>query len=231
MEEPITNQQEQEQPPVPPAGIPAGKTHKLHKVLVERDLKDYLGESALIIFSVVLALILTELINKFHEDRQTNEILKNLREEIATNERLETKQYAYHLQVIRNIDSALSYPDYQKKVFANGILDFDLIAPKGALLHDLNNVAWQVAKQANIIGKISNEEYSLINNIYDQQDRFLNLEKGIGDVVLSRESRTAADSRVTLILLKDNYKAWVVSRAPGLLQSYRHAIQMLDKYR
>ena len=222
-----TTDSQPEQPVVPPAG----KTHKLHKVLVERDWKDYLGESVLIIFSVVLALILTEVINKFHENQQTNEILKNLREEIVANERLETEQYAYHLQVMKNIDSALAYPDYQKKFLANGILDFDLIAPKGVLLHDLNSVAWQVAKQANIIAKISNDEYSLLNNIYDQQDRLPNLEKGIGDAVLSRESRTAADNRVTLILVKDNYTAWVVSRAPGLLNSYRRAIQMLEKYK
>jgi len=119
MEEPTANQQEQ--PPVPPASLPAGKTHKLHKVLVERDLKDYLGESALIIFSVVLALILTELINKFHEDRQTNEILKNLREEIATNERLETKQYAYHLQVMSNFSGSVAGLDVGADVTLHGL--------------------------------------------------------------------------------------------------------------
>jgi len=219
------------QPEQPPVSTRSGGKHKLHKVLVERDWKDYLGESMLIVFSVVLALMLTEVINKIHENHQTGEILKNLREEIVANERLETEQYAYHLQVLKNIDSALSYPDYQKKFLNNGILNFDLIAPKGVLLYDLNNVAWQVAKQANIIDRISNDDYRLLNYIYDQQDRFLNLEKGIGDAVLSRESRTAADNRISLILVKDNYTAWVVSRAPGLLRSYRQAIQILEKYK
>ena len=228
MEE-ITNSQPE---PLPVPADNNKKNHHLHKVVVERDWKEYLGESALIVFSVLLALILTEVINKIHENQQTKELIKSLREELSENERLETEQYAYHLQVVKNIDSALNNPDVQKKFIDKGIINFDgIIAPKGVLLHDLNNVAWQAAKQANIISKIGNAEYGLLTAIYDNQDRFLNLEKGIADVVLSRESRTAADNRVTLILLRDNYNAWVLGgRAPSLLSNYRKAIQMLEKY-
>jgi hypothetical protein len=226
MEEIIDNQPDP--PPVPPAINK--KNQKLPKVIVERDLKDYVGESMLIVFSVLLALILTEIINKIHENQQAKEIVKGLRAELSENERLETEQYAYHLQVLKNIDSALHYTDYQKKFIDNGMIDFDIIAPRGVLLHDLNDVAWQVAKQANIISKIGNTEYGVLTNIYDNQERFLNLEREIAAVILSRESRMAADNRITLILVRDNYTGWVVSRAPALLNNYRKAIQMLEKY-
>ena len=225
MEEATTPQPEQ---PVVPA---ASKTkHKPPKVMVERDLKDYIGESLLIVFSVLLALILTEAINTFHENQQTKEIIKGLREELSQNEQWETEQYAYHLQVMKNIDSALSHPDFQKQFLSDGLINFETIAPRGVLLHDMNDVAWQVAKQNNIISKISNADYSLLANIYDNQARFLNLEKEIGAIVLSRESRTATDNRITLILLRDAYRAWVIGRAPNLLVDYKKAGQLLEKY-
>ncbi len=55
-------------------------THK-HKpeVYVLRDWKEYLGESFLIIFSVLLALFLTEYITKQHEKNETHELLKNIK--------------------------------------------------------------------------------------------------------------------------------------------------------
>ncbi len=39
--------------------------------------------------------------------------------------------------------------------------------------------------------------------------------------------RDASDNRVTLILLRDNYHAWAVDRAPSLLIKYQRAIDKL----
>ena len=218
------------QPDQPMVPVVVENNHIPAKVIIERDWKEYLGESVLIVFSVLLALILTEAINKRHENQQTKEIIRGLREELSQNEQWETEQYAYHLQVVKNIDSAIANPAFQQQFLSDGVINFEVIAPRGVLLHDLNNVAWQVARQANIISKISSAEYGLLARIYDNQDRFLNLERQIGAVVLSRESRTTADNRVTLILLRDSYKAWVIGRAPNLLHDYKSAVQMLEHY-
>ena len=43
----------------PPSAAPISKT----EIVLKRDWKEYIGESLLIIFSVVLALILTEFVN------------------------------------------------------------------------------------------------------------------------------------------------------------------------
>ena len=115
-------------------------------VVVVRNWKDYLGESCLIIFSVLLALILTEVINNINERKHTAEILRSVREELAENERLEKEQYAYHLQVLKNIDSALANPAFSKQFISDGNLHLDVIAPEGVMRHDLNDVAWQSVK-------------------------------------------------------------------------------------
>src|ERR1700748_1304431 len=96
--------------------------HKTHphkdkpEVYVLRDWKEYLGESALIIFSVLLALILTEYFSKLHEKNQTKELLNNIKEELVKNKKAEQEQYAYEKIVLKNIDSALTHRDFQQKI-------------------------------------------------------------------------------------------------------------------
>lgn len=201
-------------------------------VVVERDWKEYVGECLLIVFSVILALVVTEFINNLNDKRKTNEILHELKEELIDNKKNEEEQYAYHLQVLKKIDSALENPVIAQKLISNGKINLEIITPPPhvVLLHDLNDVAWQVAKQNNIVSKIDIGTYSLLNDIYNNQLRITNSEKEIANVLLSRESRTATDNRITLLLLHDNYFGWDVQRAPKLLKLYEQAIDKLSKY-
>lgn len=205
------------------------KTQRI-EVLTVRNWKEYLGESLLIIFSVLFALLLTEVINKRHEKQRTREMINSVRVELINNKKAEEEQYQYHLRVLKNIDSALAHPAFQDELINNGEMHLKTIAPDGVLYRDLNDVAWQVAKQDNIFAKIGLRDYRLLTYIYAQQARIVNSEQAIANVLLSRESRTAADNRITLILMKDNYHAWAVDRVPGLLREYKKAIDALTKY-
>ena len=207
---------------------PPEKT-SLQEVIVRRGLKDYVGESLLIIFSVLLALFLTELFNTMHDRQHTREIVAGLKEEIGENYRMEKEQYAYHLQIVRSIDSALANPVLEKQFIVNGVIQLDRIIPNGVMLHDLNDIAWQVAKQNNIISKIDLQTYGLLADIYSNQERIKNTEPEIANVLLSRESRSAENNRITLILIKDNYKGWAIGRAPDLLEKYQKALKALNE--
>ena len=61
------------------------------EVITVRNWKEYLGESLLIMFSVVLALLLTEMFNKIHENNRDTEILKQLRQELVDNKKAEER--------------------------------------------------------------------------------------------------------------------------------------------
>jgi len=159
-------------------------------------------------------------------------VLHQLREELIQNKESEEIQYTYHLQVLKNIDSALHHPEFAKK-FINDSGEIDLthtIAPEGVLRHDLSDVAWQVAKQNNIFSKIDLSTYSLLTDIYANQQRITNSEQEIGHVLLSFESRRRENLRTTLILIRDNYHGWAVDRTPNLLNLYQEAIDKLSKY-
>ncbi len=211
--------------------LPRKPKRDLPEVVMVRNWKEYLGESLLIIFSVVLALILTEIFNKIHDDRQTREVLHQLKQELIDNKRNETEQYQYHRQVLKNIDSALRHPEYAKQFINNGEIDLEgRIAPEGVMNKDLNSVAWEVAKQKDAFSKLGFTTYSLLTEIYNNQQRITNSEDKIGALLLSFESRKPENLRTTLILFRDNYIVWDVERAPRLLQWYQQAIDKLSEY-
>jgi hypothetical protein len=200
---------------------------ELQEVITVRTWKEYVGESLLIVFSVVLALFLTELFQKLHENKQTHEILHELREELINNKKSEEIQLSYHLQVLKKIDSALADPALAQQFINNGALNLKIIAPEGVLIRDLNDVVWQVAKQNNIGAKLDLRAFSLLTGIYDNQQRIMKSEGEISKVLVSWESRKPENLRTTLILIKDNYLGWAVDRAPGLLKKYQEAIDKL----
>jgi len=206
------------------------KKEALPEVITVRNWKEYLGESLLIMFSVVLALLLTEMFNKIHENHKDAEILKQLRQELVDNKKSEEIQYAYHLRVLKNIDSALTHELFARQFIDNGIINLKPIAPDGVLKGDLNEVAWQVAKQNNIFAKLDLETYSLLTNIYDQQRRITKSEDEIAKILLSWESRKPENLRTTLILTSNNYHGWATDRAPALLKKYQEAIDKLSHY-
>lgn len=200
-------------------------------VVVERDWKEYIGECFLIIFSVVLALAVTELINNINEKKKTNEILHQLKDELIVNKKNEEEQYQYHLQVIKNITTAINNPALAKQfINDSGKISLDVIAPDGVLRHDLVDVAWQIAKQNNIISKIDIDTYIMLNDIYNNQQRITSSEDKIALILLSFESRKPENLMRTLYLLRDSFYGWDVNRAPGLIKQYGHAIDRLKSY-
>jgi hypothetical protein len=203
---------------------------ELQEVVTVRTWKEYVGESLLIVFSVVLALFLTELFQKLHENRQTREVLHELRQELINNKKSEEIQLSYHQQVLKNIDSALADPAIAKQFINNGVLNLKVIAPEGVLCRDLYDVAWDVAKQNNIFAKVDLNTYRLLTGIYDNQQRIMKSEGEISRVLESWESRQTDNLRTTLILIKDNYLGWAVDRAPELLKKYQEAIDRLSAY-
>jgi hypothetical protein len=197
------------------------------EVYILKGWKEYIGESLLIVFSVLLALILTEFINNMHEKKETRELLDNIRKELKMNKGFETEQLAYHQQVLRSIDSALVSPEIQKKIISNDEFHLKLIAPHGVMYRYLDDVAWEVAKNHNISSKVSLKTMYILTYIYEDQARIMKTEDEIAKVFLSRDAGKIENAHATLILIKNNYKGWAVDRAPGLLKQYNGAIKLL----
>jgi|SRR6185312_5897324 len=198
-------------------------------IYVLRDVKEYLGESALIVFSVLLALGLTEYFSNLHEQKNTRELLQNIKTELARNEQAAQDQYVYEKGILKMIDSALKTPSFQQKIITNDEFHLNYLAPLGVVNRDLSSVAWEVAKSNNITTKANFKLVSKLTDIYANQARIDKLEEKVATVLLSPESRKTNNIHLTLMLLRDNYLGWAYGRAPSLIKKYDEAIKMIDK--
>ncbi len=206
--------------------------HKKEKLFVYtiRDWKEYLGESVLIIFSVILALALTEYFNNLHEKENTRTILKSIVAELKQNKISIQEMHQYNLQVLNKIDSCLTDKKLQNDFVSNNELHLKVIAPWGALYRYLDNNAWTIAKTNNVITKIDIETVAVLTKVYDDQEKMMKLENEVAKVILDRASRDPKQVNTTLILIRDIYHAWAVDREPGLLQQIDSTIKKVEAY-
>lgn len=215
--------------PVPEAPKKNPRHKGTPEVYILRDWKEYLGESFLIIFSVILALVLTEYFNNLHDKKETKELLDNIKAELIHNKQFEREQYTYQKNALKAIDSALKTPSFQQKILTDGELHLNYIAPEGVVNRDLSSVAWEIAKGHNIMNKVNFKLVARLTDIYANQVRIDKVEEKVANVLLSWESRKPENIRTTLLLLRDNYKGWAFDRAPSLIVKYDEAIKMLEE--
>ena len=206
------------------------KKHKKKYVYPIRDWKEYLGESFLIVFSVLLALFLTEHINKLHERENTKNLLKSIVAELNHNKKALQEMQDYNKMVFSKIDSVLEDKKLQKKLVSKDEFHLDVIAPHGIQYRFLDNDAWAIGKNNNIISKIDIETVSILTKVYENQDRIAKIEEEVAKVILDRASRDPRQVHKTLILIKDIYRGWVVDRVSGLESQIDSAIVKIEKY-
>ena len=193
-----------------------------------RDWKEYLGESFLIIFSVLLALFFTEYISKLHEREHTRNLLKNIVIKLNHNKKAIQEMHSYNLSVLSKIDSVLINKELQAELISNDEFHLNVIAPEGILYRSFDKEAWTVAINNNIMSKIDIESVTILTRLYEQQDEILKVEDEAARIIFDRYSRDPKQVHQTLILIRDIYHGWAVDRVPGLLHIIDNAISKIQ---
>lgn len=182
-----------------------------------RGWKEYSADSLLIVFSVLLALFLTEGVNKLHQRRNTKDLLRNVASELRNNKKAILEMQKYNLKVLSKIDSALTSKIIQDSLISNDEFHLNIIAPAGVLFRYMEDDAWTIAKSNNIMSRIDIESISILTRIYKDLERIMKVEDEVAKVVFDRTSRDPRQVHATLVLIRDIYHGWVVDRAAGLI--------------
>jgi hypothetical protein len=195
-----------------------------------RDWKEYMGESLLIIFSVLLALILTEYFNHLHDKENTKTMLQNIVSELEHNKKVILELKAYNAQVLTNIDSVLASTELQHRFVSNDEFHLDVIAPQGVLYRYLDDAAWTVAKNNNVISKVDVETVAALTKLYEDEAKMMKVEEEVAKVIFDRASRDPKQVHLTLVIIRDLYHGWAVDRTDGLLKQIDNAVKKVQSY-
>jgi hypothetical protein len=205
-----------------------GHEKRKNYVYLEKDWKDYLGESMLIVFSVLFALFLTEYFNKRHDRENTRSVIRNISLELNSNKKAILAMQEYNSHVLNRIDSVLADKKLMDEIVENDQFHLDKIAPQGVQFGDLDNEAWTIAINNNIMSKIDAETITILSKVYEDQSKILKVETEVAKVIFDRESRDPKKIHQTLIVIKDIYRGWAVDRMPGVLNRIDSAIKKID---
>ena len=137
----------------------------------------------------------------------------------------------YNLQVLGKIDSILINKNLQKEVVSNNEIHIKLFAPQDILYRYLENVAWTIAKNNDIMSKLDIESISILTKVYEDQDRILKVEDEVAKVIFDRASRDPKQVRTTLVLIRDIYHGWAVDRVPRLFSEIDTALKKIEAYK
>ncbi|WPP51294.1 hypothetical protein [Catalinimonas niigatensis] len=191
-------------------------------------------ESVLIIFSVLLALFLSELRNIQKEEALKEKALLNIRSELANNQLILGDRLKTHIEIRDNVRDLLKSgitPIITDSLFS-GELGFDIFyfTSSGSIAPELlKDAAWNAAQNANIISTFPYEIILAVSNAYDSQNlvefRIIELVKFI---LTDRETLDKDQINKTLIILRD-YFSELVANEEYLNIQYELALEEMDK--
>ncbi|MFS4466981.1 hypothetical protein [Maribacter sp. 2210JD10-5] len=185
-----------------------------------------LSESALIVFSVLLALFISEWRNDYNENKQTQVIIKNIREEISENQKFLETYIPYHEQVKKRINQAYVQDSLETTFFSDKSFDISNVAPNGILQDRLNNIVWTVAKADKITNRIPLQESKILYEIYDQQNTVNKTVERIIAFLSSREIHRKESLDESVIVLRTLFNE-LVGQEKYLNYQYENALKEL----
>lgn len=187
-----------------------------------------LFESGLIVFSVLLALFLSEMHSQVKKDQEKVRALQLIKAELTTNKALLEQWRPYHQQVLANVESAIAEPpefldSSKQRAFILSQM------PNGLVQDMLRNSAWDALKQSGISSNMHIETISALNTLYRFQT--LSIEATLtrlGDIFYSRESVREAYLLETLYLMR-NLLQELTAQEEFMIINYQNAIKDIDK--
>ena len=136
-------------------------------------MKKYFAESALIVFSVLFALLINKLFDDYQQEQRAQEALQAIKQEIVRNQRVLSGCTKSHKEVLEKIVEYNQSGDIELKqtITENGHFDFSKISEQGSLVNaTLIDASWQTAINIGVLKDVDYETLEAITRAYELQE-------------------------------------------------------------
>ncbi|WP_420552614.1 hypothetical protein [Tenacibaculum aiptasiae] len=185
-------------------------------------------ESAMIIFSVFIALFINEWKNEKNEAKRTELIVQNIESEIQNNRKIIQNIIGYHEKIMNNISQPDNKQILEQKFFKNAYFSIGEIAPKGIIQEHFQDIAWAVAKEDKITNRISLEESQVLFAVYEQQNLIKGTIKDIINLLTSHEVHKVELVSENVIVFKILMNE-LIGQEKILETNYKNALALITK--
>jgi hypothetical protein len=162
-----------------------------------------LFESVLIVFSILLALAVSECSERSNREERAEVALQNIHLEIGTNAAALRSAIPYHTGMLQRLDLLLA--DSAATLRSRGVFGtLNVIAPEGLQPPSLSTTAWDMAILTDAVSRTDYAKVCELSRLYQLQR--MGVESTVprlGELIFSRETfRAGTDPLPTLSLLQ-----------------------------
>lgn len=183
-----------------------------------------LFESGLIIFSVLLALTLSEWREQARLNEETDRAMQLIRMELNSNLETLEKWNTNHRMILSNIEQTLEEYDFEtSEIDQRSLVRAQM--PKGLTQNQLNTSAWDAIKQSQVSNALNIDIIFALSNLYTIQSQGVSQTlKSILQTLNSRELYKQTGKSETLLLLRGLFRE-LVSQEDYLIQTLKKTIK------
>ncbi len=136
-------------------------------------MKKYVAESALIVFSVLFALLINKLFDDYQQEQRAQEALQSIKQEILRNQAVVNSWTTSHKAMLEKIVEYNQSDEIAVKqaITESGYFDFSKISNEGSLVDaTLIDASWQTAINVGILKKVDYQTLEIITQVYELQE-------------------------------------------------------------
>jgi len=200
----------------------------MRAVFTKENLVRYTLEAILIVFSVLLALFLDNVIGDRREARIIDELVSHIADEMKSNLTIVDEWLPYHRAVIDEVDRYLASDELQQSLLTADGIDYGRLMERGLIQDFYSNSSWQLAQQSELTSRIEFEVTYAISRAYlSQQNVNLTLQR-FSDFVFERQTHDP-DKLVNSLRILRNLLQELSGQQSVLQHNYREALQAVDR--
>lgn len=198
------------------------------KFLNRQNILKMIFESALIIFSVLLALFLNEYRGQLKENHAKKQGLQMVKIELKANLEILNEWYPYHKKVFDNLGKVLESDSLQNSLLTKNGVNFRSIMPRGVVQRLVDNTSWQTFKASNVFTTIDFNTMFVLSKLYKLQSEGVEASlKNILVILSSRESMEADNLKGSIQLLRNAFNE-MYSQEIFLIKKYEQAFAEIE---
>ncbi len=136
-------------------------------------MKKYLAESALIVFSVLFALLINKLFDDYQQTQRAQEALQSIKQEIIRNQAVINTWTESHKKMLEKIIEYNRSNDITLKqsITESGYFDFSKISSEGSLVDaTLIDASWRTAINVGVLKEVDYKTLEAITQVYELQE-------------------------------------------------------------
>ncbi len=191
---------------------------------MKKEIKEYIVQIILIVFSVVLGLYLNKKIEDRNDRKEAEKLFSIIKQELTNNRTLLLDWQPYHKEISENLRDSLRSETFVQAFIKNRFSIFKL-ATRGSIMGaSPSSDAWEMAKSNPILMNIGYDKMFLLSKIYNQQrDAFVPADE-MYKLYGSTDFNAAEHAEENLLILQGHFSE-LVGRESALIKYYNQAFE------